>query len=537
MKSKRILLFMPPFWDPLCPPMGMASLKSYLEQRGHQVTIYDFNTDPKVFPLQYKYFEMGAKQLPQWKNWNIRRNGCDCLSQHQTLYLTARNHPDYPDMVREIMDLNMSKKMSHLDIRPFEGLFETLFGLVKKKVKELMEKVQPDVVGCTLLNSTASCSNFILEHVKELKPDTTTVLGGPGPILGITADSRDLLTFFENRESIDFIAIGEGEPLIEAIVEGEFEPRRILSTKDLAETSKVNSAGFAEMFPCPDFHGLDTSRYLMLSVSSSRGCPYECSFCAETVFWKGFRTVNADELANRLERLANEHKSSTFYLCDSLSNHIISPLTARLKERNANIKIDCYLRADEPVSNKKNLVDWREGGLFRARLGLESASPKILDAMVKMTTPDKMSAAVKGLAETNIHTSTLWMVGFPGETEVDFQMTLDFIKDHHKYIYQADPILFLYHPEGLSRSESLAKDFGTQYRYSKSLQEVLKINSYVLENETSLPEKFDRMERINALQKELDIPNPYTVHELMYADRRWEKLGYKNLWRPSYRTR
>ncbi len=320
-------------------------------------------------------------------------------------------------------------------------------------------------------------------------------------------------------------------------MEGEFEPRRILSTKDLAETSKVNSAGFAEMFPCPDFHGLDTSRYLMLSVSSSRGCPYECSFCAETVFWKGFRTVNADELANRLERLANEHKSSTFYLCDSLSNHIISPLTARLKERNANIKIDCYLRADEPVSNKKNLVDWREGGLFRARLGLESASPKILDAMVKMTTPDKMSAAVKGLAETNIHTSTLWMVGFPGETEVDFQMTLDFIKDHHKYIYQADPILFLYHPEGLSRSESLAKDFGTQYRYSKSLQEVLKINSYVLENETSLPEKFDRMERINALQKELDIPNPYTVHELMYADRRWEKLGYKNLWRPSYRTR
>lgn len=529
---------MPHFWDPLCPPMGITSLKSYLEERGHQVFIYDFNSDPEIFTIQYKYFDLGAQQIPKWKKWNIRRNGVDCLSQHQAVYLHGRHREDYPDLVREVMDISLSGRLNDLDIGVFDALFEKLFGLVEKKLKSLMSSVQPDFVGCTLLNSSAPACGFILQKAKALKPDVLTILGGPGPQLGITVESKDLTTFFENRTCIDYLVIGEGEALLTAVVEGQFKPRGILSRKDLPPSNeKLSGKQFAETYPLPSFDGLDTSRYLMLSVSSSRGCPYECSFCAETVFWKGFRSVKAEELADRILTLADRYKSSTFYICDSLSNHIISPLTWKLKEKNAGIKLDCYLRADEPVTNRKNVIGWREGGLFRARLGLESASQKILDSMVKMTNPDRMGRSIVTLAEESIHTSTLWMIGFPGETESDFQMTMNFVKEHHKCIYQTDPILFLYHPEGLSNSEGLGKTFGVQYRFSKALQEVLKINSYVLEKETSLPEKFDRIERFDALQEELGIPNPYTVRELFYADTRWSSLGRDQLWNPSFRKR
>ena len=66
---------------------------------------------------------------------------------------------------------------------------------------------------------------------------------------------------------------------------------------------------------------------------------------------------------------------------------MIGPLTARIAESGRPYKVDCYLRADQICTDEKRTRSWREGGLFRARMGMESASQRILDAMTKMTTP------------------------------------------------------------------------------------------------------------------------------------------------------
>jgi hypothetical protein len=48
----RALLIVPPFWDPICVPLGITSLKAYAEAAGHHVDVFDFNTVPKVFNIQ-----------------------------------------------------------------------------------------------------------------------------------------------------------------------------------------------------------------------------------------------------------------------------------------------------------------------------------------------------------------------------------------------------------------------------------------------------------------------------------------------------
>lgn len=62
----RALLILPHFWDPVCPPMGITSLKAYAEKEGHRVDLFDFNTVPDIYAAQGFYFEEGKRQFPYW---------------------------------------------------------------------------------------------------------------------------------------------------------------------------------------------------------------------------------------------------------------------------------------------------------------------------------------------------------------------------------------------------------------------------------------------------------------------------------------
>jgi len=100
----------------------------------------------------------------------------------------------------------------------------------------------------------------------------------------------------------------------------------------------------------------------------------------------------------------------------------------------------------------------------RSRLGLESASQRILDAMVKKTTPEQMERSLEVLAAAGVITSTLWIVCYPGESEAEFAETLRFIRANRDRIYQADAWLFQYHPEGLAHSSDIEKERGSRTR-------------------------------------------------------------------------
>ena len=90
----RVLLMVPHFWDPVCVPLGISSLKAHAESQGHHVELFDFNTVPEIFGIQRAYFAECKTQFPHFNDWNIERNGTEMLSIHQMLYLYARNRRD-----------------------------------------------------------------------------------------------------------------------------------------------------------------------------------------------------------------------------------------------------------------------------------------------------------------------------------------------------------------------------------------------------------------------------------------------------------
>jgi Radical SAM superfamily len=526
----KALLILPPFWDPVCVPLGISSLKAFAEAAGHSVDLFDFNTRPEVFSLQRSYFDLGKRLFPRWAHWNIERNGTEVLAMHQILYLYARHRRDYPRLVSEL--LNMADEDPHdfssrLNVAAFDRIFDELYGNIRSILPQLMRSGRYEVVGCSLFNSTWPASLFLLQSVKELDSSIRTVIGGPGPIMGVTAKKEDVAKFYDAHPFIDYFVLGEGEQAFLKVLDTPDEPPGILGS----ESARDTTPRFSVAGPPPvDYGDLEVARYLNLSAAMSRGCPFECKFCAETVFWRGFSRTKPDHAFPTLRALADRYGRYSFYLCDSLANQVIGPLTDDIQASGRPFKLDCYLRADRICTDGRRAAEWQRGGLYRARLGMESASQRILDAMRKMTNQDQMSRSLNALSGAGVMTSTLWIVGYPGETDAEFEETLRFIRDHRLQIYQSDAWLMQYHRDGLAGSESIAREHGSRLRFSESLNNVLKVTPTVVANDLPANERFGRLERFVAAMKTLAIPNPYCLFQWVAADRRWVQLGHHADW-------
>ena len=530
----KVLLMVPHFWDPVCVPLGITSLKAFAEAAGHEVELFDFNTVPEIFGVQRAYFTECKKQFPHFNDWNIERNGTEMLSIHQMLYLFGRNRSDYREMVAEVLNMDgrdMGRFMDQLDVSRFDALFASLYSRISSILMRLLSSAKFDVAGCSLFNSTWPATLYLLKRVKSHIPGVRTVVGGPGPLMGITSRAEEVVSFLEHHEFIDYFVVGEGEyPFLRILDEPEL-PRGVVDPgRGLKGIEARKSFVPSKELPAPDYGKLDVSRYLTLSVASSRGCPFDCSFCAETVFWKGYRPMSKGRTFEQMDSLAHRYQRSSFYLCDSLSNPNIGALTTDIRSSGKPYTIDCYLRADRTVSDRAEVRAWREGGLVRSRLGMESASQRILDAMIKKTTPEQMARSLDVLSAEGVITSTLWIVAYPGETEQEFNDTLRFIRDNRDQIYQADAWLFQYHPAGLAHSGEIEIERGSRTRYSSEINKILAVSPYVVDRDMSPRERFERLEIFVRTMRELKIPNPYSVYEWVSAEGRWNSLGRSAHW-------
>src|SRR5260370_25224587 len=110
-------------------------------------------------------------------------------------------------------------------------------------------------------------------------------------------------------------------------------------------------------------------------------------------------------------------------MADSLMNPYIERFSAELSKIKAGLLFDGYLGADPIATDERRTKSWAQSGCYRVRLGIESGSAKILGLMQKHTKPETISRALRSLSAAGIRTTTYWIVGFPGETEEDFQDT------------------------------------------------------------------------------------------------------------------
>ena len=511
--SGKVLLIKPPYFTPWTPPLGIATLKSFLEKNGFSAKCLDFNLDPELWGMHHKYFA-ALRELEDVsindgysKLWWI-------LNAHLLAHINGASADACASVLASVIPL--------YGIRHTRQVIDKLIPLVDRffnRLDELINRIDLSaysVVGTSTYTTSLSASLFILKRVKQKASHILTVMGG-----GVFAD--DLALGSENLEIlvrefpyVDHIILGEGELLFLKLLAGELPEKRVISIADLnGETLNMRDV------PVPDFSDLSNELYHHLTIEGARSCPFQCSFCSETIQWGDYRKKPISLFADQVLELAARHNNPAFFMGDSLMNPYINSFADELIARKAGIVYDGYLRADKPVTNRKFVKTWADSGLIRVRLGIESAARRVLELMDKMTTPEVISEALKSLSSMGIRTTTYWIVGFPGETEQDFQETCDFIKAHHRYIYELEAHPYYYYPYGQVGSRM----YQCSSLYPEDVTGVIKFKAWdIVDGYPAREERYDRLRRISAMAAELGLPNIYTMAERFEAEDRWQRL-------------
>jgi amino acid adenylation domain-containing protein/non-ribosomal peptide synthase protein (TIGR01720 family) len=510
---KSILLVKAPYFTPWTPPLGIATLKSFLQQKGYTAQCIDYNIDPELWGMHHAYFaalqklESVSINDGYSKLWWI-------LNSHLIAYANGAERASCVRVVETIAPM--------YGVRLSRDTINTVLSLVEKffmRLDQLVESLNLDnfsVVGTSTYTTSLAASLFMLRKVKQKCPHITTIMGG-----GVFADdlalgSDNLETLVREYDFVDHVILGEGELLLLKFLEGEFANRRVVSIADL----KGMTLNMRDV-PSPDFSDLDLDNYFHLTIEGARSCPFQCSFCSETIQWGEYRKKPIELFVQQVIGLSQKYQNNFFFMGDSLMNPYIIQFSEELIRTNARIFYDGYLRADKPVTNRGRVKQWARSGCFRVRLGIESASARVLATMDKKTNPGVISEVLKSLASAGIRTTTYWIVGFPGETEEDFQETLDFIREHHRYIYELEAHPYYYYPYGQVGSRL----YTCHSLYPDEINEITRFKVWEVDGISPTREiRFERLRRISKLASDLGLPNIYSMAERFAAEDRWARL-------------
>jgi radical SAM superfamily enzyme YgiQ (UPF0313 family) len=522
--SEKILLALLPFWTPLIPPMGISCLKSFLLPWGYDVKITDANTKVKFREIYDTYFEVLKRDVPENKQGNFYSIGQDILHNHMMAHLNWFDENDYIELVKVLISKTYFCQADDLTVFELNKIVREFYSELGKYMTDLLDKETPTVLGLSVCSGTLAPSLFAFKLAKERNPRIKTVMGG-----GIFCDQFAIGTpnfdilLEKTRDYIDTFIIGEGEILFLKFLQGELPgSQRYYSFKDIGSKNVDITA-----VDIPDFRDLDTPQYPYLSSYTSRSCPYQCNFCSDTVMWGKYRKKRAAQIVEELTRLYEKWENRLFMMSDLLLNPVVSELAEAFERSEISLYWDGCLRAEKHVCSTENTLQWRRGGFYKARIGCESGSQRVLDLMKKNITVDQVKSAISSLAFAGIQTTTYWIIGYPGETETDFQHTLDLIEELKDDIYEAECRPFYYYLTGQSNSDQWAAENKSIPLYPGKAENMLVFQTWLLDIEPSREETYRRVNRFVEHCKKHGIPNPYSLRDIYEADERWKHL-HKN---------
>lgn len=519
-QTQKVLLTLLPFWTPLIPPMGIACLKSYLQGRGYTVRGKDANVDQRFREIYDQYLATLRDIVPEEKHGNFDNIAVDVLQNHMNAFIHRREKAECLELLKVVVGKNYFVLASPEALQRLDDLIGEFFRRLEVYVLDLMETEKPDFFGVSVYKGAFAASLFACRLVKESFPHVKTVWGG-----GIFSDqlaigSPNFHYFLErSRDYLDHVIVGEGEILLLKLLEGDVTER--LLTREILNGEYLDF----KTVEIPDFSDFQIQHYPQIAAYSSRSCPFQCGFCAETVNWGKYRKKETSQVAEELLALHRTYDRQLFLLTDSLLNPVIESLSDALLDAEECVYFDGYLRAAPQVADSANTFQWRRGGFYRARLGIESGSPRVLELMDKRLTPELIEESLASLAGAGIKTSTYWVVGYPGETEEDFLQTLALIEKLKDDIYEAECNPFRFYLTGQVKSDQWLSASRSSLLYPESFRELLVLQTwYLADSSPGREEIYRRMSRFVEHCRRLGIPNPYSWQEIHRADERWQKL-------------
>jgi radical SAM superfamily enzyme YgiQ (UPF0313 family) len=194
-----------------------------------------------------------------------------------------------------------------------------------------------------------------------------------------------------------------------------------------------------DILPVPDRAAIDLHKYIetwkrhhgmgAVSLITSRGCPYSCTWCSHSVYGKTLRKRSAPLVAGEIEEILATYRPDILWYADDVFNinqKWLFEYAAELKRREIRIPFECICRADR--MNEEIVRTLKEMGCFRVWIGSESGSQRLLDAMKRGVKAEQVQAMTRLAKRYGIETGMFLMWGFEDEDRDDIESTIDHVK-------------------------------------------------------------------------------------------------------------
>ncbi len=165
----------------------------------------------------------------------------------------------------------------------------------------------------------------------------------------------------------------------------------------------------------------------MLTVLSSRGCPYNCSFCFKGIVGRTYRQRSPENITAELEHLMDVYGVRNFYFIDDLFTIDVRRLGKILDhfiERNLDIRWQCLARVDRV--NPELLGKMYQAGCREIHYGIESGNEEVLKQTAKHIDLSRVRDAAAWTEAAGIRAKGYFILGLPGDTEETIEETIEF---------------------------------------------------------------------------------------------------------------
>jgi hypothetical protein len=321
------------------------------------------------------------------------------------------------------------------------------------QIEELISQYAPRVVCFMFERYRVAYENYpwALEtagKLKHLYPDA--LVGFCGTYHGIYEE--DAVSLFSQYPQIDFVTLSETETCLEDVGEAVIKQDNPDALSLIKGISCRTTEGFSfnnernyitdlSRLPFADFSQVQPHRYLhhrigtpVISISGSRGCVCQCSFCYERECQFPYRERTAADVARELFHL-NDLGYKVFRFYDLVLNGNIKRLNTL-----------CHLLIE---SGRE--IYW--GGMFVGRdldenfieklyiagcrfmwTGIEFPDQDLLDKYQKGINLDHQEQLLKRIKRYNIKTVVFWIIDYPGETRELRDKMHGFVERNARYI-------------------------------------------------------------------------------------------------------
>jgi anaerobic magnesium-protoporphyrin IX monomethyl ester cyclase len=362
---------------------------------------YFMQFDPKQWSTGKPYPPLGTLYAAAF----MRQNGYS-VSLFDTMFLSD------PDSVIDVINIHQPQffvvyddGFNYLTKMCLTNMREAAFRMCKLAKER----------GCTVIVSSSDSTDHYQEYLNE------------GADFVIIGEAEQTLL-----ELVNDISLGKGEssniPGLAYRNNDQFtktHPRPVLKDLDvlpLPAWDLVDMQAYRETW-------LKSSGYFSLNMSTTRGCPFKCNWCAKPIYGSRYNSRSPEHVVAELKLLINDYGADHIWFCDDifgLKPGWVPTLAKLITDAGLKFRFKIQSRADLLLQDDQ-IAALAASGCENVWIGAESGSQEVLDAMDKGTTIEQIHQSTQLMKKHGIKPSFFIQFGYPGETKEDIALTIAMI--------------------------------------------------------------------------------------------------------------